>query len=91
MKNFEVINLNPRIVDYQHKPNGGLCFTIHRHVEYPGTWLFTCRSLNRERIDLLTDDFKRAEKNALVLVNKIICSRLKYYASLLEDLEDSNE
>ena len=43
----------------------GFKILIHRHVDYPDTWLLTAQAFGIEHMDLLTNTFEVAENKAI--------------------------
>lgn len=58
----------PRIIDFV-LPETGIFYTVHRHIDYPGTWVLSCRGYF-DKEDLHTDDFDEAANRATV---KMLC------------------
>ena len=47
----------------------GFKILIHRHIDYPDTWLLTAQAFGIENIDLSTNTFDDAENKA---INKLV-------------------
>lgn len=52
----------PRIIDLILS-EAGIKYTVHRHIDYPGTWLLSCNGYF-DKEDLHTDDFYKATTRA---------------------------
>lgn len=52
----------PRIIDFVLS-EAGIKYTVHRHIDYPGTWLLSCNGYF-DKEDLHTDDFNKAATKA---------------------------
>ncbi|MDI9413476.1 MAG: hypothetical protein QM401_07870 [Bacillota bacterium] len=61
----------------------GFPIVIHRHIHYPGTWLLSCYGLNLTNVDLSTDDFNEAERNAVAF----LVAQLDKYVELQDALK----
>lgn len=59
-----------RVVEFTEEKTG-LYYTVHRHIDYPGTWLVSCKG-HLDKVDLKTDDLFEAAVKA----KKIITSTL---------------
>ncbi len=59
-----------RVLEFMEEKTG-LYYTVHRHIDYPGTWLVSCKG-HLDRVDLKTDDLFEAAVRA----KKIITSTL---------------
>jgi len=61
----------------------GFSLFIHRHIHNPGTWLLSCYGLNLTNVDLSTDDFNEAERNAVAF----LVAQLDKYVELQDALK----
>lgn len=59
---------SPRIIDFTLS-EAGIVYTVHRHIDYPGTWVLSCKGYF-DKENLHTDDFDEAANTATV---KMLC------------------
>ena len=43
---------------------------VHRHIYYENTWFLSCKELNLDMVDLMTDNVEQAKNQALILIEK---------------------
>lgn len=43
---------------------------VHRHIYYENTWLLSCKELNLDKFDLMTNDVEQAKSQALTIIIK---------------------
>lgn len=76
----------PRILEFIDE-NTGRSFKVHRHVEYPGTWLFSDKLV--ERRDLKTDDLDKAIVKAFIYARNRISREIEELTLFLVEVEES--
>lgn len=77
----------PRIVEFVSEETGE-SFKVHRHIQWPDTWLVSANGLCG-KVDLKTDDFEEAVVKAAKLIRKLAKQRVNGLISLIEDIEKS--
>ena len=74
-------NIPPRVLA---TTVNGIRIVIHRHKDYPETWLLSVGRLNIDKEDLNTDDFEIAEERAKEMILKEIDELNKIKDYILE-------
>lgn len=75
----------PRIVQFSEEQTG-IEFKIHRHIDYPGTWLLSCRELC-DKVNLETNDFREATEKAISFLKKLCTARIEELQNFISGME----
>lgn len=82
----------PRVLLFEEESTG-ICFKIHRHIYYPGTWLLSCDGVC-DKENLRTDDFEEAKKKAFQKIKELVQGKvnlLKKFANEIEKYQSKND
>lgn len=75
----------PRIVQFSEEQTG-IEFKIHRHIDYPRTWLLSCGELC-DKVNLETNDFCEATEKAISLLKKLCATRIEELQNFVSGME----